>query len=139
MPTFFTILIWFFIYLKLDYTGNLKPIEIVTWTLFFLFAVGLFIFLFFNHLPLARQTQLIVVDKTFQIIQGDSSYIGNLSEILEIIEYSSKKLPWGLVMKWNIKTAESEIVISSLTISQHSFQRHFKNKIKQKVSLMPTI
>ena len=34
---------------------------------------------------------------------------------------------------------DKEIVVSSLTISQFNFERHFHNKIKHKVSLFPTL
>lgn len=139
LPTFFTFLILFLFYSKVDGIKNLTLTGIIAWTLFFIFAVGLFVFLFFNHLPVARQTQLIIVDKTLQIIQGDRSYSANFSDIEEIVEYSSKKLPWGFVMKWKIKIADKEIVVSSLTISQFNFERHFHNKIKHKVSLLPTL
>lgn len=113
--------------------------EAIAWTLFFIFAVGLFVFLFFNHLPIARQTELSVKGKTFQIIQNKHCYSANFDDIKEIVEYSSKKLPWGFIMKWKIKVANNEIVVSSLTISQFNFKRHFHNKIKHKVSLLPTI
>lgn len=139
LPIFFTLLILFLIYSKVDSIINLTPTEIIAWTLFFIFAVGLFVFLFFNHLQFARQTELTVNGKTFKIIQGDHSYSANFDDIEEIIEYSSKKLPWGFIMKWKIKVADNEIVVSSLTISQFNFESHFHNKIKHKVSLLPIV
>lgn len=139
LPTFFTFLILFLIYSKVDSIKNLTWTDIIAWTFFFIFAVGLFVFLFFNHLPFARQTQLIILDKTFKIIQGNRCISAKFSDIEEIVEYSSRKLPWGFIMKWKIKIADKEIVISSLTISQHDFEQYFWSKIKHKVSLMPTI
>lgn len=139
MPTLFTLLILILIYSKVDSIRELTVADIIAWTLFFTFAVGLFVFLFFNHLSLARQTELCVVGKTFQIIQGGKSYSASFDDIQEIIEYSSKKLPWGFIMKWKIKSKYNEIIVSSLTISQLNFERHFHNKIKHKVSFLPTI
>jgi hypothetical protein len=139
LPIFFTFLILFLIYLKFDSTNELTLTDIIAWTLFSTFAVGFFVFLFFNHLPFAKQTELIVVDKNFKIIQGDNSYLTNYGEIKEIVEYSSNKLPWSLIMKWKIKLSEREIIISSLTISKFNFERHFYGKIKHETSLLPTI
>ncbi len=139
LPIFFTFLILFFIYLKFDSINELTLTDIIAWTLFSIFAIGFFVFLFFNHLSSAKQTELIVFDKTFKIIQGDYSNLISFDEIKEIVEYSSNKLPWSLIMKWKIKLSEREIIISSLTISQFNFQRHFYDKIKHETSLLPTI
>ena len=129
----------YFIYLKFNNFGALKLIDIIAWTLYFIFTVGIFAFLFFNHLPLARKSELVIIGKTFQIIQGDNFYLVNFSDIENIVEYSANRLPWGYIMKWKIKTNNTEILISSLTISQLNFERHFYTKIKHETKLLPTI
>ena len=139
LPIFFTFLILFFNYSKFDSYKEFSLTDIIAWTIFFLFTVGLFIFLFLNHLPIARQTQLIIINKTFKIIQSDNYYIANFNDIEEIVNYSANRLPWGYIMKWKIRTTDAEFTISSLTISQLNFERHFYNKIKYKTSLLPTI
>ena len=72
-------------------------------------------------------------------MQGDHSFSANFDDIQEIVEYSSKKLPWGFIMKWKIITADREVVVSSLTISQFNFESQFHNRIKHEVSLLPII
>jgi hypothetical protein len=136
---FFTFLILFSIYSKVESVKNLTPTEIIAWTLIFVFTVGIFMFLFFNHLQFARHTRLIIADQTFKICQGDYSFSASFENIEEIIEYSSKKLPWGFIMKWKIKVGDSEFIVSSLTISQLNFESYFYKKIKHKVSLLPII
>lgn len=139
LPTFFTALIIVLFYSKFDKFSQPKLIDIIAWSLLFVFAVGLFIFLFFNHISFARQTELVFFDKQLQLFQGDKSSAIDFKDIKEIIEYSSKKLPWGHIMKWKIVTTDKEFVVSSLTISQFYFEKYFWGKIKHKVSLLPTI
>ena len=107
MPISFLFLIVYFIYLKFDSVGAFMLIDIIVWTLYLIFTVGIFAFLFFNHLPLARKSELVIIGKTFQIIQGDNSYLVNFSDIENIVEYSANRLPWGYIMKWKIKTVSS--------------------------------
>ncbi len=139
LPIFYTFLILFFIYSKFESIREFTSTDFITWTLFFIFFVGLFIYLFLNHLPYARQTQLIITNKTLKIIQSDNSYSTSFSDIDEIVNYSANRLPWGYIMKWKIRTADTEVIISSLTISQFNFERHFYNKIKHETSILPTI
>ncbi len=139
LPTLFTFLTLFLIYSKYESIREFTLKDFIAWTFFFIFFVGLFIYLFINHLPYARQTQLIIINKTFKIIQSDNSYTANFSDIEEIVNYSANKLPWGYIMKWRLKTADKEVIISSLTISQFNFERHFYNRIKHETSLLPTI
>ncbi len=139
LPTFFTFLTLFLIYSKFDSIREFTLKDFIAWTFFFIFSVGIFIYLFLNHLPYARQTQLIIINKTFKIIQSDNSYSANFSDIEEIVNYSANRLPWGYIMKWKIRTADTEVIISSLTISQFNFERHFYNKIKDKTCFLPTI
>jgi len=82
---------------------------------------------------------MTIVDKSVSITQGDETNSFNLSDIDEIIEYSAKKLPWGFLVKWQIKTADKTILVSSLTISQNNFERHFWNKIRHKYTLLTTM
>ena len=139
IPTLLTTLFFALFYLKFDRLQYLSYKDIIVWGLIFICFAGVFIFLFINHLQLARQTELIIQGKTFKIIQGVHSYSGDLSTIKEIIQYSTGRLPWSSIIKWKIKTGDREFVISSLTISKLNFERHFNNKIKDKTSFMPIL
>ena len=134
-----TVIISAFLYSKFDGLRDLSGKDILVWTSFFIFAVGIFIILFFNHLALARQTELKISTRSFEIIQGNQSYSCDLTDIKEIIEYSTGRLPWSSIAKWVMKAGDREFVISSLTISKSNFDRHFWNKKNEKVSLFPKI
>ena len=139
LPVLLTVLIFVVLYSKFNSLRDLSVSDILFWIFFLLFSVGIFIFLYFNHLPLARQTELIISSKTFEIIQRSQSYSCDLGDIKEVIEYSTGRLPWSSIAKWIIKTNDREFVISSLTISKLNFERHFWNKTKDKTSLLPRI
>jgi hypothetical protein len=138
-PTIFTAIILVFIGADLARGQMLSWKAGIAWGLFVLFAVGVFVYLFFNHLPLARQTQLIIEGKTIKCSQAGHDWQVKVSDIEEIIEYSANRLPWSYIMKWTIKAGNKQITISSLTISQSNFERHFYNKITHKTSFFPTI
>ena len=144
LPTLFLLLIAAAIYSKFNTSSQFKLIDIIGWTSFFVFVVGIFMYLFFNHLPIARKAQLVITgvgtnDKGIEITQGDTFYATHSSDIKEIVEYSTSKLPWSSIIKWKIITDDNQITISSLTISKYNFERYFWNKIKVKTSLLPTI
>jgi hypothetical protein len=139
LPISLTFFIAFIIYDRFDNINGLALIESIAWVLFIIYAVGIFVYLFLNHLPFARKTQLIILDKTFQVKEKENLYSSKICDITEIIEYSTSKTPWGSIMKWKIKTIDKEIIISSLTISQTSFHRHFWNKITERTTVLPTI
>ena len=113
--------------------------DILFWTLYFIFFAGVYVFLFFDHLSLARETELIIGKHTFQIIQGSQSYSCNMDAVNEVIEFSAGRLPWGPIVKWKVKTRDKEFVISSLTISRSNFERHFWNKTTEINSLFPRL
>ena len=139
LPVLFTILIIVILYSKFDSLRDISVIDSLVWAFFFMFSVGIFIFLYFNHLPLARQTELIVSSKTFEIIQGSESYSCSLGDITQVTEYSTARLPWSSIAKWKVKANDREFVISSLTISKLNFERYFFNKTNQKTSLFPKL
>lgn len=139
MPLLLSGLILLFLYSKFDSFKDLSGEDILVWTLFFIFSVGIFVFLFFNHLSLARQTELVITTKTLKIIQRGQAYSCDMKDIKEVIEYSTGRLPWSSIIKWIIKAGDREFVISSLTISKLNFERHFWNKTKDKTSLFPTL
>ncbi len=125
--------------LKSDTLQNLSGVDILAFSLFFIFLVGVFIFLFINHLSIALRTELILSRKTFEIIKNKKSYKCDLSEITEVIEYSTARLPWSSIIKWKLKVADKEIVISSLTISKLNFERYFHDKTEEKISVFPRV
>ena len=132
------------LYLKIGNTFQLQFIDIVVGVLIFVYSVGLFIYLFFNHLPLAKQTELAISRQgafvnQIKITQGGNIFSTNYNDIKEVIEYSSVKLPWSSIVKWVIITKDNQIMISSLTISQNNFERNFWDKINQKPHLLPKI
>ena len=139
LPVLLTILMIIFIISKVDSLGDLTWVEILGWVCFFIFSAGMFLFLFFNHLPIAKQTELIITNKNFEIIQQGQTYSGELNDITEVVEYSTGRLPWSSIAKWIVKTGDREIVISSLTISKSNFKRYFWNKTIDKTSLLPTL
>ncbi len=111
----------------------------MVWVLFFTFFVGIFGLLFFNHLPIAKQTELVLSRKIFRINQGGKQYSYDMNEIDEVIEYSTGRLPWSSIIKWKLKVDNIEFVVSSLTISKINFDRHFWNITKEKLSLFPML
>ena len=118
LPLLLMFFIVVFLLSSFDSFRDLSWADILWWSFFFMFSVGVFTFLFFNHLPLAMQTELIIGTKTFNIIQRDKSHSCDLSEIEEVIEYSSGRLPWSSIVKWVIIVDNKEFIISSLTISR---------------------
>ena len=139
LPIFFLAFFLFLFFSKFGTIYEAKFIDILAFTLLILFSVGTFVFLFFNHLPLARQTELIIQGKLLTIVRDGKVERIDFSEITSIKEYTAKKLPWGFIMKWSLKTNEKEYIISSLTISQLDFERYFHDKTETKVSLFPTV
>ncbi len=139
MPLFFLALFLFLFFSKYENISKAKPVVIIGFTLLILFSVGIFAFLFFNHLPLARQTELIIDGKRLTIVREGKEESIHFSEITGIKEYTAKKLPWGFIMKWCLTAKGKEYVISSLTISQLNFERHFHDKTETKVSVFPTV
>jgi hypothetical protein len=136
---FFLGLFLFLFFSKYENISEAKPVDIIGLTLLILFSVGTFVFLFFNHLPLARQTELIIEGKQLTIIREGKIESIHFSEITRIKEYSTAKLPWSSIKKWSISTNGKEYIISSLTISQLNFERHFHDKTETKVSFFPTL
>lgn len=139
LPVLFIVITLVFIFSKYNSFEDLSAKDILGLTFFFLFSAGAFIILFFNHLPIAKKTELIITNNTLEITQGDDKYSCNLAEIEEVVEYSTGRLPWSSIAKWIIKVNDREFVISSLTISKLNFERHFWNHTKDKTSLFPTL
>jgi hypothetical protein len=139
VPGILCALMFVLIYSKIGSGQEFSAKDIFGWVFFFIFSAGIFIFLFVNHLPLARQTELILSNKTLKIVQQGQSYSCNLSDIKEVFEYSTGRLPWSSIAKWIIKTDDREFVVSSLTISKLNFERYFWNKTKDKTSLFPML
>lgn len=139
VPGWLTAFMVFLILSGHDTIASVKWPEKIAWLLFFIFAVGPFSFLFFNHLRLAKDTRLIFRDNTLQVEQAGETYTVHFSDMEEIVEYSAWKLPWSSIMKWQIKTPGRRIVISSLTISEPAMDHFFWNKMKHKITLLPVI
>jgi fumarate reductase subunit C len=144
LPLFFTALIMVLLYLKVGKSSGLKFLDFIIWALLFVFTVGLFLYLFLNHLPFARHTELAItrqgsIVNEIKITLGDIIYTTDYADIKEVIEYSTAKLPWSSIIKWEIITKDNQIIISSLTISKYNFERIFWNKIKEKTHLFPKI
>ena len=136
---FFLALALFLFFSKFEKINEAQPMDIIGFSLLTLFSVGTFIFLFFNHLPLARQTELIIEGKQLTIVrEGEEEHI-HFSEITGIKEYSTAKLPWSSIKKWHISANGKEYVVSSLIISQLNFERHFHDKTETKAPLFPTV
>lgn len=143
-PVFIFLVIIVLLYSNITKPSQLQFVDIVVGAIMFIYAVGFFIYLFLNHLPLAKQTELAItrqgtVVKQIKIIQGHNIFTTNYNDIKEVIEYSTVKLPWSSIVKWVIITKDNQIMISSLTISQNNFERNFWDKIKQKPHLLPKI
>ncbi len=124
---------------------QITVVEVVVWTGLMICVLGVFVFLFFNHLPIAKQTKLLVigvgiVDKEIQITQGGTLFKMRFSEIKDVIEYStSTRLPWSPIIKWEIISTSHQVTLSSLTISSGNFERHFWNKIRWEKDSLPTM
>jgi hypothetical protein len=124
---------------------NMKPIELVAWCLFLVFSVGIFSFLFFNHLSFASKSRVIFENESIEVIQKNKVYTVRLADIQKVVEYSidnkytSGKLPWGSLMKWKIVTANEEVYISSLTISKDDFKKYINKELTYNFSYLPMI
>ena len=124
---------------------NMKSIELIAWSLFLVFSVGIFSLLFFNHLSFASKTELIFENESIEIIQKSRAYKVNLADIQKIVEYSidnkftSGKLPWGSLMKWKIVTPTDEVYVSSLTISKYDFKKYIKKEFTYSFKYLPLI
>lgn len=138
-PAFFLVLIGVLIYSKVSVGKELPVFNMVALSIFFIAAVGPFIFLFFNHLTLAKKTVMTIADKNIHITQGDVDFSVSMDEIKTVTEYSSKNTPWSFIMKWKIQTATREVTVSSLTISKYNFHNHFGNKIVHEPTVLPKI
>jgi predicted PurR-regulated permease PerM len=145
LPAFFSTFITILFILKYERLSQIKTLDILVWALLFLFSVGMYILLFLNHFPFAKQTQLIFTENRIEITQGENNYKIDLKNINSVTEYSSNnkytssKLPWASLIKWKLKTENDEYIISSLTISETDFKKIFSNKIKFKFSFFPRI
>lgn len=115
---------------KIWQPSNMSWVDIIVWALLWFGFVGIFVFLFFNHLPHARRTEVVMTRSTFQIIQNGEEYSCGRDEITEVIERSTYRIPWSHVIKWTIKTKDREFVISSLIISRLTFESYFWNKTR---------
>jgi hypothetical protein len=137
LPVFSASLVFYILFSKYNGITQIPPAEILAWAFFLIYASGVFVFLFFNHLRSERETKLIITGKTYQLIQGELIYSWRYEQIVEIIEYSTGFLPWSLLMKWKIRTGDNVFFISSLTISSSAFENHFRNKIRRRQVLFP--
>lgn len=138
-PTLMFILCLFAFFSKFNSLHDARVIDIVGLTFLLVFSVGIFVFLFFNHLPIARHTKLIVKSKQITIIQGEKEAVIDFDSITKIEEYTANRLPWGRIVKWCISSNGKIYTISSLTISQLNFERHFHNKTDSKTNLFPMV
>ena len=139
LPVFFLILTLFMFFMKNGSVSQAPTIDIIGFTLFLIFVVGIFMFLFFNHLPLANRTEIIVKGKQFLIIQNGKEDSTNFDDITKIEEYTANRLPWGRIVKWCLTANDKTYTISSLTIAQLNFERYFYNKTVSRTTLFPTI
>ncbi|HYH16969.1 MAG TPA: hypothetical protein VD794_17170 [Flavisolibacter sp.] len=139
LPTFFLVFTIFLFFSKFNSVSHAQPIDIIGFTFLLLFSVGIFIILFFNHLPSALKTELVLKGKQLTIVRNGREETINFVDIAAIKLYTAKKLPWGFIMKWCLTAKDKDYIISSLTISQLDFERYFHDKTEVKVSLFPKI
>lgn len=137
LPLFSASPVPYILFSKYDNIFQIPAVEIMVWTLFLVYACGIFAFLFFNHLRSEKETKLIITGKTYQLIQGEVIYSWRYDQVEEIIEYSTGIFPWSLLMKWKVRTRDNEFFISSLTISSSDFEDHFRNKLRRRQVLFP--
>ena len=142
LPAILVTTLSFIFYDKLFTSGEIETSILFGFIFLLIWTIGIFIFLFFNHFSIGRTTVIFVLDKKFTekeitIFQSDKKYCFQLNEVTEITEYSTFKLPWSGIKKWLIKTNQTEVWISSLTISSFKFEQLFYNKIEHKTSLFP--
>lgn len=139
LPFFILILTLFIFFSKFDNLHQARKIEIIAFTFFLIFFVGIFVFLFLNHLKIAIRTELIVKGKQLILIQGEKEETVDFNDITQIREYTANRLPWGRIIKWCLTANGNTYTISSLTISQLNFERYFYDKIESKTTFFPTI
>jgi hypothetical protein len=138
-----TILILMF-YERLFVSREIETTILFGFVFMLFWSIGVFLLLFFNHLSIVRTTVMLVLDKKYPekeitVFQTDKKICFQVSEVTQITEYSTSKLPWSGIKKWHIKTNETEVWISSLTISSFRFEELFYNKIEDKTSFFPIL
>lgn len=102
--------------------------------------LGAFAFLFFNHLPLARNTRLLIGYRQIQFICGDHiSPVIPFTDITEIKGFVPPRSLWSSIIRWEIQTPAGRYTVSSLTISQFTFEQYFYNKIQGTTAVFPVI
>jgi len=122
---------------------NLESKELFAWTLFFVFSVGIFGLLFFNHLPLALRTELFFDRDVLELRQNDQSFKISLQKVVEVQEFSTNlkagwsKLPWSSVVLWKIITPTGNYFVSSLTISKDDFNKYVPKDFHYRMRLFP--
>lgn len=143
LPILFLIFVFAAFHFKYGSIFRLQLTSVIALIFFIIITTGVFIFLFLNHLPLAKQTELTIIGsaivKEIQIVQGTVAYTIPFGEIEEVIEYSTAGLPWSAIVKWKIIAKGNQIIISSLCISRRNFERYFFNRITSKPDLFPAL
>jgi hypothetical protein len=138
-PFLFSIILLVGILLKINGTTGFKLVDYFVWLFLFLFFAGVYVFLFINHFSLARNTEVFITYRDFEIVQNGKKIQGSFNDIQHIMEYNARRLPWMSIIKWEITVGSQKIILSSLTISKSSFDRYFYNKIDEQFAFFPRI
>jgi hypothetical protein len=118
---------------------EISSFELLVIVLVLLPFLAPFFYLFFNHLKLAKHSILVIKEKEITFICKKSINSFNFSEIIEIRQYCTYRLPWRDIVRWDLITKNGRYIISSLIISESEFDKYFFNKIEKLIMFMPTI
>jgi hypothetical protein len=138
IPIFGLVFSCFLVFYKFK-KADVNLLDLTSLVLFLTYTTGIYLFIFFNHLPTARQTRLEVTNKEIFIIQNGKKIKIIPDQIEEISECSTMRLPWSSLKLWRIKTVEEKFNVTSLIISPREFERYFWNKIRSKTKVFPLI
>ena len=144
-PIVLLIIISFFVYEVYHQKDEDYVFKIVAFFIIAIIFLGPFFFLFFNHLSKSLKTELKVNSEFIELTQKGKSCIIDLTDIETITVYSINgkygpgKLPWSDIFKWKVKSYNSEIIFSSLLISESNFKKLLKKELIYKFDYMPTM
>jgi len=127
-----------FLYFTSESISTLKSIQILPIAMLFSICIVPFLFLFINHLLKEKNTELKIGNDEITISRDGKKETVIFSDILNINQYSTYRMPWSSIIKWEIITAKKKYTVSSLSISKLNFERYFLNKIKYKTDFFPT-
>jgi hypothetical protein len=113
--------------------------QIIPVVLIFSFMAFRLLFLYRNHLPLARNTVLEIGGKKMKISQFGREWQMGIEKVIKVYEYKTRGDNMTDFYYWRVVTEEKDFIISSLTIPAMDFSHYFGSKMERRYLLFPLI